>query len=309
MGCDAIPRKAAGLLLIGIAISAAGAPARGQGPGGVVGGRVVLRAGAEIRIGDVAVDTRKVHCIFTAERVDRDSVWVVSGGVRGWVKAADVVPYGQAIEYYTDEIRSHPDAAWAYNRRGFIRDEQGAHDRALADYDEAIRIDPDLALAYNNRGLARAHKGEYDKAIADYGRAIRLDPRDALPYTNRARAWSMKHDYGQALADLDRAVAADPKYFNAYNGRAWLLATCPDAAYRDGPKAVESATRACELEVWSNAYCLGTLATAYAEAGDFDRAVHWQARANTLYTSRADQAEGRARLALFREGKPFRMTK
>ncbi len=57
------------------------------------------------------------------------------------------------------------------------------------------------------------------------------------------------------------------------NGLAWLHATCPGDAFRDGRQAVELAQRACERGGWSRPEFLGTLAAAHAEAGQFDEAV------------------------------------
>jgi tetratricopeptide (TPR) repeat protein len=89
----------------------------------------------------------------------------------------------------------------------------------------------------------------------------------------------------------------------AYNGRAWLRATCSDEKYRDGASAVEDATTACELMSWNDFQSLETLAAAYAEAGDFVEAVDCQEKAIEL--AHDDKKEGcRIRLKLYKEGKP-----
>ena len=54
---------------------------------------------------------------------------------------------------------------------------------------------------------------------------------------------------------------------------AWLLATYPDSNARDGAEAVRLAERACALTDRRIPALLATLAAAYAEAGDFPRAV------------------------------------
>ena len=100
----------------------------------------------------------------------------------------------------------------------------------------------------------------------------------------------------------------DPGYAGSYNQRAWIWATCPEARFRDGKKAVESATRACELTDWKEADVLDTLAAASAEAGDFDAAVKWQEKAQGLYWDALDKEQGLARLSLYRAKKPYRET-
>jgi len=115
-------------------------------------------------------------------------------------------------------------------------------------------------------------------------------------------------EYDSAIADFVEAIRLDPRSAEAYNVRAWVWATCPDAKYRDGTRAIESASRACELSGWKDANDIDTLAAAYAEAGDFDAAVKWQTKANALYADAGDKATGQERLKLYRERKPYRQT-
>ena len=92
----------------------------------------------------------------------------------------------------------------------------------------------------------------------------------------------------------------------AYDGRAWLWATCPNAVFRSGKQAVASATRACELTDWKVAKYRDTLAAAYADTGDFGKAVEWQQKANALDTDTAYRKKGEDWLKLYKEKKPYR---
>ena len=91
----------------------------------------------------------------------------------------------------------------------------------------------------------------------------------------------------------------------ALNGRAWLRATCPDETYRDGAKAIEDATKACELTGWNDLYCLDTLAAAFAEAGQFDKAVECQEKAIELAPDDEKEDLG-TRHKLYQERQPYR---
>jgi tetratricopeptide (TPR) repeat protein len=112
-------------------------------------------------------------------------------------------------------------------------------------------------------------------------------------------------NYSKAIAMYEKA--AEQGEADGYNGLAWVLATCPLAAFRDGRRAVEAATRACELTEWKNPNNLDTLAAAFAESGDFESAVKWQTKQlETLDLTPSQIADAKAHLALFKLHKPFR---
>jgi TPR repeat protein len=85
-------------------------------------------------------------------------------------------------------------------------------------------------------------------------------------------------DHGRAVAYFEAATAGGD--LGARNNLAWLLATSPKAALRDGARAVVlSRPMAVLYDQWTY---LDTLAAAYAETGDFRNAVRTAQRAVAL---------------------------
>ena len=216
--------------------------------------------------------------------------------------------FDKAIADHNDAIRLNPKFSLAFMGRGLVWSQKKDYENAIADYSEAIRLDPKYAAAFIGRGWVWSQKKEYDKAIADDDEAIRLEPKYALAFSNRGIARCNKKEYDKAIVDYSEAIRIDPNFASAYNSLAWLWATCPERKFRDGKKAVESATRACELSEWKDANRLETLAAAYAESGDFTKAIEWQEKANKLYTDPDARKKGEERLMLYKGKRPYRET-
>ncbi len=215
----------------------------------------------------------------------------------------------KAIADLSEAIRLEPRSAQAYHSRGLLWAKKKNFDKAIDDYSQAIRLEPTKALGYCDRGFAWKASKQYDNAIADYSEAVRLDPGDSDAYCGRGWAWREQQEFARSLSDFSQALRLDPRDACALDGRAWIFATCPNPTYRDGKKAVEVAIEACELTRWKEAYCLETLAAAYAEAGDFALAVKWQAKAIELEADPIEKEEYRSRFKLFQDRKPYRETK
>lgn len=225
---------------------------------------------------------------------------------RGWIHTDDVVPYDQAIAYFTDQIQKRPNST-AYHNRAWALEKMRQYDKAIEDEDNAILLNPDAA-SYNNRGIIWRHKRKYDQALADFNTALSLDPNYVNAHLNRGGSYVRLRDYSKAKADYEEAARLAPEFVGGYAEGAWLLATCPDEQIRDGKTAVELALRACALDDWRNPSLLDTLAAAYAAKGDFQSAISWQSRAldTPLGQNSGKKAEKlRARLELYKSGKLY----
>jgi tetratricopeptide (TPR) repeat protein len=271
-----------------------------------------------------------------AIRLDPKVAEFYAGRGNAWIGKRE---YDKALADFNAVSRLNPKDPSAYYNRGLARFAKGEYDKAISDCNEAIRIDPQYAVAYAFRGGVWLFKGDKEKALADFNEAIRLNPKDGSAYINRGGLWEAKREYDKALADFDEAIIwlnskspnayvsrgdvwrakgdngkalADyneairlaPKTASPWNARAWLAATCAEAKYRNGKKAVEDATRACDLtgtKTWDYLYIL---AAAYAEAGAFDAAVKWEEKSIELAPEN-DKANLRSRLALYKAHKPY----
>jgi tetratricopeptide (TPR) repeat protein len=213
--------------------------------------------------------------------------------------------HDKAIADFDAAIRLDPKNTLPYIGRGKSRASIRDYTNAIADFNEAIWLDPLSVAAYVNRGRAWHCKKEYEKAIVDYNLAIRLDPQDAFALCERGKAWAARKQYGRAVADFNEAIQLDAHLAPAHRALACVLATNADPKVRNIQKAIESATKACELTQWKDAGALDSLAVACAAAGDFASAVNWQTKAIALDPGGEHAGHREARLRLYRRKQPY----
>jgi len=158
----------------------------------------------------------------------------------------------------------------------------------------------EIADRYLSRGkTASSFPGRKPEAIEWYSRAIAIDPTHAEAYTWRGYSHRSLGNYKQAFEDFDRALDLKPEP-RLYNLTALRLVTCPEEQYRDGKKAIQYAEKAIQLVETLpypspnlKASFFNTLAAAYAETGDFDKAVETQKKAYESFVPETREEEKR----------------
>jgi tetratricopeptide (TPR) repeat protein len=241
----------------------------------------------------------------------------------------------QAIELSPSSSVAHFDLAVSVKRTD--------QERAIAEARRAIELGPENFSAYQILMNCLFESHRYSEA-AQLGREwLAVIPYDAAAHSVSASALAesgdpvsaaqhlgyllmLRPDVEQAHAQLRqillslakgpdglqrlREIAANaPDSPRMLDELAWLLATYPDSKSRDGTEAVRLAEHACDLTERKIPALLDTLAAAYAEAGDFARAI--STAEETLNRARASGDDDAVKLSesilvSLRENLPYR---
>jgi eukaryotic-like serine/threonine-protein kinase len=182
---------------------------------------------------------------------------------------------------------------------------QGKLDEATAETEAAIQSDPRNVTAWIDLGFCWKHQQFPEKAIACFQEAIRLNPKYAPPWYNMGDLRQAQGDLLGAMRCFEQAIERDPRHAAALNSLAWILAAGP-IEFRDGKRAIELATRACEASRWNDPNHVDTLAVAHAATGDFAKAIEVQDRAlNFPNIEMRGGPQMRKQRELFRQGQPY----
>jgi tetratricopeptide (TPR) repeat protein len=205
---------------------------------------------------------------------------------------------------------AYPDPSW---RLGDLFKVTGEPAKAADSYRQAAGRDGTAAGLLRLGGCLRGLNDElgataaFQAAIEWYQKSIDRDSRDATALHGRGEGLWQLSQYAEAEQAYLRAIESNPTFAPAYGSLARLLATCPDCQIRDGKRAVEYATTACDLTHWISSNYLEGLAAAYAETGDFKEAILYQVRALELPTPIGEsRTNAKQRLELYREELPLR---
>jgi tetratricopeptide (TPR) repeat protein len=141
--------------------------------------------------------------------------------------------------------------------------------------------------------------------VSNYTSLIQSNRADSATYVKRGYLYETMSNFISAASDYKRAYTLDPENATNLNAYAWLLATSPNDEVRDGKLAFDLASKACKITHWSVWNYVGTLAAAYAEAGDFEQAIKYEDQAIATKGIPEEEAKAeRRRLELFKQHQP-----
>jgi tetratricopeptide (TPR) repeat protein len=215
----------------------------------------------------------------------------------------------EAIFYCDKAVRMQPNDPDAQVALANALVQKRRIDDAIVHYEKAVAMRPDYFLARYGLGHALLEKGKLDAAIEHSRAALLIQPNNADCHTVLAIALDEKGQLAEAVIQYEKALEISPKSVSALNNLAWLLATGSNASLRNGARAIQLAREADELSGGTNALVLRTLAAAYAEAGQFGKAIENARTAMQLARSQGDDslaAELQQHIALYELGLPYR---
>jgi tetratricopeptide (TPR) repeat protein len=136
-----------------------------------------------------------------------------------------------------------------------------------------LAVTPYDAAAHSALGSVLAENGDLLSAAQHLGYVMMLRPEVEQAHAQLRQILLSLAEEPDGLQRLHEIAANAPDSARMLDELAWLLATYPDSRSRDGIEAVRLAEHACDLTERRIPALLDTLAAAYAEGGDFPRAI------------------------------------
>ncbi|PYL93968.1 MAG: hypothetical protein DME28_06880 [Verrucomicrobia bacterium] len=177
----------------------------------------------------------------------------------------------------------------AYQQTTFWRNSISLWEDTLAVTPDNQTAHQNLAAALWSKGrTAEANKHSRAAAIAHARTTLKDYPFDVATHNDLGVLLAQNGDVRGGIEQWEISLQLSPDDGNALNNLAWVLATYPTDTIRDGKRAVELAVKATTLPGGNVPIVIRTLAAAYAEAGDFSKAIETGQRALDLATAQSN---------------------
>ncbi|HET9801217.1 MAG TPA: tetratricopeptide repeat protein, partial [Chthoniobacterales bacterium] len=197
----------------------------------------------------------------------------------------DALSYFQkALEVHSGSEQRHYNFSLSviHDSIGNILARKGRLNEAMVHLRQAVDLRPDFPDAHYNLGIALFQKGDLDGAIAELKSTLSIHANDAGAHTSLGNALVQKGHLREAADHYEQALQSDPDAILPLNNLAWLVSTGPDNSLRNNEIGIKLALKANQLSKQNNPVFVRTLAAAYAQAGQFEKAIETARRAAEL---------------------------
>jgi arylsulfatase A-like enzyme len=219
--------------------------------------------------------------------------------------------YQDASEIYRALWREHPQSRSILAKLIAAHRELGRDEQLRPLLSRAIELDPRSARHRVDLALLLRKDGDRAGAEEHLRAALALDACHLEAHIHLAELLRAERRYAERLKELEAGMQRCPDLLSLRNATAYALATCPDDALRDGPRALRLAEEAVAATHREHPDYLDTLAAAQAEVGAFEAAVATAQQALALLEGRdlpdSVTAAYREHLAAFEAGQPLRV--
>ena len=229
----------------------------------------------------------------------------------------------EALNNVNKALELQPGLVGGYRLRSFIYSAQENFEKAIEDMLTLADDDPSnlsyrtqLAMLYNADDQPSKSVKIYTPLIKQLTQDLESPANDAQEEAvqtiltsalrGRGDAYLSLSKHKEAIEDYEEALELSPEDDGILNNLAWVLATTPKDNLRDGQRSVDYALEACKLTDYKEATILSTLASGYAEMGDFEKAREWSTKAVELATSDKQRENLTKELESYKQDKPWR---
>jgi protein O-mannosyl-transferase len=215
----------------------------------------------------------------------------------------------EAVKHFQAALDVDPNYVEAHCNLGAAMVRLGRNKEAIEHFEDALKIKHDMAEAHYNLGAILANTGRTDEAIEHIRDALNINHGFAAAHSSLAILLTKKGQIGEAVGHYREALRLKPDDVSTLVSLAWLRATCPQPAFRNGVEAVGLAEHAVRLTNGRQPAILDILAAAYAEAGRFPEAAQVSQKALEIARQQNQQTlvkDIEVRLRLYETGSPYR---
>ena len=197
----------------------------------------------------------------------------------------------------------------AENNLGIEYLRQGNVDGAISLLQTAVDLRPDNSPGHENLAKALLQKGKVADALIHYRKLLELQPDNIEVHNIVGTVLIQQGRIREGVEEWQKVLAIQSDNGNAMSNLAWVFATSPDDSLRDGAKAVQLASEALRISGQRIPIIFRTLAAAYAETGEFSKAIQNAQKGIELANSQGNSdlaAELQGNIALYEQRRPLR---